>query len=70
MGFLAERRQELGLTQAQIAEALGIDQAAVSRWESGMYLPKGRNLIALAKLLNCSPEKLLPAEPASIGARQ
>jgi len=56
---LAERRRELGLTQQQIGEALGVDQAAVARWESGEFRPRGKNLIALADLLRCSVDDLL-----------
>lgn len=33
--YLADRRLELGLTQKDIAEAVGVTEATVSRWESG-----------------------------------
>ncbi len=33
--FIAERRRELGLTQKELAEKLGITDRAVSKWENG-----------------------------------
>lgn len=32
---IREKRKELGLTQEQIAERLGVSTPAVSKWESG-----------------------------------
>ncbi len=32
---LRERRRRLGLTQAQLAEALGVTTRAVGKWEAG-----------------------------------
>lgn len=34
------RRKELGLTQRQIAEAIGVTVQTVSNWETGLYQPK------------------------------
>ena len=39
--FIAERRQELGLTQKELAEKLGITDRAVSKWENGVSQTKG-----------------------------
>lgn len=33
-------RASLGLTQAQLGEAVGVDQSTVSNWENGM-MPRG-----------------------------
>lgn len=32
---IREKRKELGLTQEQVAERLGVSTPAVSKWESG-----------------------------------
>ena len=37
--FIAERRRELGLTQKELAEKLGITDRAVSKWENGRCMP-------------------------------
>lgn len=55
----AERRKELGLTQAETARAVGVSRVSISLWEKGDTSPKGRNLHALAKVLNCDPDWLL-----------
>ena len=33
---IREKRKDLGLTQEQIAERLGVSTPAVSKWESGV----------------------------------
>lgn len=45
------RRREMGLTQAQLAEALGVDTETLSRFERGKHLPSLKTLEKLASLL-------------------
>ena len=40
--LIMERRREMGLTQAQLAERLRITDRAVSKWETGKSLQIGR----------------------------
>ncbi|EFT8655604.1 helix-turn-helix domain-containing protein [Salmonella enterica] len=56
---LAMRRKALGLTQQQVADAVGRSGVSVYKWESGQNEPKGQNLIALARVLKCSATWLL-----------
>jgi len=45
-GELKKRRERLGLTQANFAEAIGISANTVSRYETGtMEIPKSMDLI-------------------------
>lgn len=44
-------RQDAGLSQAQIAAALGVSAPAVSRWESGRRDPSDAHLDAYAAVL-------------------
>ena len=46
---LADRRKALGLTQQELAEKTGIDQAVISRIESGRANPTLGTLDALAE---------------------
>jgi DNA-binding transcriptional regulator YiaG len=45
-------RQGAGLSQGDIADALGVDWSTVSRWEAGVRDPDGANVGAYAELLD------------------
>lgn len=57
--FIKERRQELGLTQRQISDALGITAKAVSKWECGQNAPDISLLVDLSKILNVTTDEIL-----------
>ena len=40
--FIASCRKEKGLTQAQLAEKLNINDRAVSKWETGKFMPESQ----------------------------
>ena len=48
---IAAARKAKKLTQAQLAEQMGVDQALVSRWESGKVTPNSDNLARIKMLL-------------------
>ena len=50
-GNLAQRRNELGLTQAQVAELLDVNTETISRFERGVTLPSLQTLDRLAAVL-------------------
>ena len=52
-------RQNCGMTQEYVAEALGVSRQAVSKWETGAAEPSTSNLLALAKLYGVDPGDLL-----------
>lgn len=56
------RRKELGLTQLQIKQDVGISSGNLSDFENGNKLPSASTLIALSKALNCSIDWLLTGE--------
>ena len=49
---LAALRQEKGLSQADVAQALDVTRQAISRWESGAAVPSTENLMKLSRLYN------------------
>ncbi len=54
------QRFELNLTMAEVANAVGVSEATISRWESGAIENMGRDKIArLAKVLQVSPDTIL-----------
>ena len=48
---IAAARRRNGLTQAQLAELVGVDQALVSRWESGRVKPSPESMQKLREVL-------------------
>jgi len=50
VGEITSLRVQLGMSQAEFAERLGVSQATVSRWESGRQLPEGSVQIQLREL--------------------
>lgn len=62
---IKSRRQELGLTLEDVAQAVGVGRSTVRKWETGMIKNMGRDKIAaLAKVLQISPVELVPAPGA------
>ena len=56
---LKEMRKLYGLTQRQVAEALGISQPSYIRYENGTSEPTLENLVKLADLFDVSADFLL-----------
>ena len=56
---LKDHRQQSGMTQEYVAEALNVSRQAVSKWETGAAEPSTSNLLALAKLYGVDPGDLL-----------
>ena len=51
---IRSRRKQLGMTQEQLAEMLGVGHQALSRIEQGKMAPKMDRLPCLAQSLQCS----------------
>lgn len=62
---LAELREARGLSQHQLAKAVGVSSQYVGRLESGMRAPSFRLLDALASTLNVDPGDLVTRGPKS-----
>ena len=48
---LLSARQRLGLTQAGLAEKLGVDRTTVGDWERGIRIPQGKYLTLVERFL-------------------
>ncbi|MFJ2549540.1 XRE family transcriptional regulator [Pseudomonas sp. NPDC087612] len=55
---LNSRMEAKGLRATDISEMTGVSRATVSFWLAGTNGAKGKNLLALAKALDCSPDWL------------
>ena len=60
--FIASCRKEQGMTQAVLAEKLGISDRAVSKWETAKSLPDAGIMLELCELLNINVNELLSGE--------
>lgn len=56
---LIRARNELGLSQAQLAGTSGVSRSAIKGYESGRNMPGARELKALCHVLRVSPTELL-----------
>lgn len=67
--FVRKRRQDLGLTQADVAEEIGVERATVSLWEKGHTAePRFSFGLAWARVLDLDPEDLLTDEPREVAS--
>ena len=55
---IQEKRKEAGLTQAQLAERLGVTAPAVNRWEKDLSYPDASLLAPLARVLRTDMNQL------------
>ncbi len=59
---IAEKRKDLGLTQKQLAEKLGMSDKSVSKWERGICLPDVSVYMELCNILGISINEFLAGE--------
>jgi len=55
---LKEKRGELGLTQAELAERVGVTRKTVNTVENGVFTPSATLAIKLAQALRLTVEEL------------
>ena len=60
--FISSCRKEQGMTQAALAEKLGISDRAVSKWETGKSMPDSGIMLELCSLLGINVNELLSGE--------
>ena len=61
---IAAKRRELGLSQIELGEHMGVSRQSVSKWEADAAIPEIDKLIALSKLYGVSVGWLLGVEEA------
>jgi transcriptional regulator with XRE-family HTH domain len=50
---MKQLRENAGLTQEEVAKAIGVGQSAVSMWETGESVPRSRILLKIADVYGC-----------------
>ena len=63
---LKEQRLKMGLTQATLAEALGVTKSAIGNYETGLNSPKAETLFKVFEVLQCDANYLFQDEMADI----
>jgi transcriptional regulator with XRE-family HTH domain len=58
-GRIAQARDSLNLTTAQLARRMGVKTATLAQWEADRSEPRANRLMTLAGVLNVSPAWLL-----------
>lgn len=56
---LKELRSEAGVSMEQLAQALGVSNAAICKWENGIAEPKVTYLIRLADYFECTVDYIV-----------
>ena len=60
--FIASCRKEQGMTQAVLAEKLGISDRAISKWETGATVPDIEKCLSLAEVYGTTIDSLIRTE--------
>lgn len=60
--FIAEKRRERNLTQAELAEKIGVSNKSVSKWENGKCMPDYAVIEPLCRELEINVTDLLNGE--------
>ena len=63
---LTRLRQEVGLTQLQLADMLNYSDKAVSKWERGESIPDLRVLIQLAEIYHITLDDIVREQPEKV----
>jgi len=58
MNRVCAERKNLGLTQADLAGLIGVDQSTIVRWESGGSIPQEK-MVKMRGLFNCDIDWLI-----------
>jgi len=56
---MAQLRKKALMSQADVAEELGVERSTVTKWETGAAYPRAGMLMKLAKLYDCTIEELI-----------
>ena len=66
--FIADMRKKQGMSQKQLADAVGVTDKSVSKWETGKSLPEISKMEVLCETLHININELLSGERLSDAA--
>lgn len=56
---ISERRADLGITQQELADRLGVPRDTYQKWEYGTRVPKYKAMRAMSLVFGCGMEDIL-----------
>ena len=62
MSKIRDLRVTAGMTQEQLAAAVGVTQGAVTQWETGATFPRSPTLRVIAEVLDTTVDMLIDKE--------
>lgn len=62
---IQQKREAMGLSQANLAVQMGVARSAVANWETEVALPRTRQLPDLARVFGCTIDELYTPEARS-----
>ncbi len=57
--ILKKKREEMGMTQADLAQRIGTTQQNVNSYETGYKVPPLRVVVAAADVFRCSTDEMI-----------
>ena len=63
--FIADKRREKNMTQAELAEKIGVSNKTISKWENGKCMPDYAVIQSLCEELGITVSELMDGEDAS-----
>ena len=57
--LISRARQAAGITQAELAERIGVSTSQLQNWECGLRKPKLAALVKIARALQCDINSLI-----------
>lgn len=62
-----ELREQHGITQEELAQRLGVEPPAVSKWDRNLAFPRMDKLVAMADIFGCTVDYIIGREPVRDG---
>lgn len=66
--IIAAKRKELGMTQLELAEKMGVTDKAVSKWERDLSYPDVNSLPKLAEIFDMTVDELMRIKSETVSA--
>ncbi len=68
--MIASKRKELGMTQLDLAEKMGVTDKAVSKWERDLSCPDVNSIPKLAEIFGMSVDELMQIKTETVNAEE